>query len=190
MIINKNVCLYVLSLALFCSACKKEQDLNDRRRWFVFLPDRVTTDIPVDLNFDGQSHTNLMGELPIDSSSIYVQWTKSNPVISINWLEPLFNDKVFLKVLPDTLSDTATINYLPAAQQYYYHFANGNSVIVPDTKLVNDNINYYTFEFPDTLYIENDLLTFTSKQNVFVSRKSHRQIILTAVFRKDREEYR
>lgn len=187
---NKKIYIVIFNIFILFTGCRKDGNVeNSIQKWDIYLPYSVTTEIPVDLNFDGVSNSDLTKELPIDSCSIYIQQTNLNPVIDINWIEPQFNKSAFLQKLPDTLSSTSTIRYLPAAQQYYFHdlFTQGKRVIFPNAKLVNDNMTYYTFVFPDSVNLNGDLLQFSTKQDIFISRKLHKQISIFAVFKKDRE---
>ncbi|HEY0271587.1 MAG TPA: hypothetical protein VGC22_00325 [Chitinophaga sp.] len=176
--------LCLVMMIILSGSCRKDDPVNDNdKRWSVYLPAQVTTNLPVDLNFDGIRHTDLAQELPIDSISIYVQRLTANPVLDINWIEPEFDNNIFLKVLPDTLSSSTTLKYLPAAQQYYYHFADGQKSMVPDKGLAINN-GYYTFIVPDTVHINGNTLAFTTKQDLFVSKQSHKQILIMATFNK------
>jgi hypothetical protein len=186
MVTFKSIAILLLSVIILAVSCSKDDTNNNdgHETWVLYLPDELTTDAPVDLNFDGVANTDLSKEYPVDSASILVQKTDVYPVLNINWPEPLF-DNLLLKPLPDTVGNAIQMRYLPVAQNFYYHFEQGNKTIVPDTRLVNDN-SVYTFVFPLFLSLDGDFLRFSTKQDVFTSRKTHGQIVINAVFKKDR----
>lgn len=184
----KIILINLLWVGILLTSCYKDVGERDTSEiWDVYLPYSITTDIPVDLNFDGIANTDLSKELPVKSNSIYIEQTDLNPVIDINWVEPEFDKKIYLKKLPDTLGETTTIRYLPAARQYYFHdsFSTKGRAIIPGTRLVNNYTVFYTFVFPDSILLNGDELHFSTKQDVFVSRWSHKQISIFAVFKKE-----
>lgn len=123
----------------------------------------VTTDRPVDVNFDGEFNTDLTLEIP-KLENILLVADRELSYINILWVEPQVNGGMLYRPLPSAYDASDDIQYQPVQNLIYYR--QEGKIITLTTRAENDPSRHYTFAPSNKLNMDGSdgILWFNASQ--------------------------
>ncbi|HBL32746.1 MAG TPA: hypothetical protein DDZ96_02860 [Porphyromonadaceae bacterium] len=175
--------IITLSFILALWSCSKEERNNISNSRYSLI--QLESNIPLDLNFDGEDNTNLLLEVKEAISNIFLYNNEQHSFIDIIWVEPQINNNL-LAPLPSVYSDDLTIKYQPVSRKYYYKYDKNEHSINITNPLVSDYTQNYTFQFPKyiTMTHGGKELYFKTRQ-MFLTKKGIEDVELNVSFKEN-----
>lgn len=162
MMLRLNFLLAFLFVALI--SCSKKANIDPANKLHSkYRLIEVTTDRPVDVNYDGEFNTDLKLELP-GLENMLLSTNEEISYVNILWVEPRVNEGVLYEPLPTTYDENDDIKYLPVQNLIYYR--REDDILTLTTRAENYPSRYYTFSAPHKLTIESNgrVLSFVASQ--------------------------
>src|SRR5690606_29256613 len=131
-------------IVLFFSACEKS-DVEKPQLFSKYKIVEVKSDIPIDLNFDGQANSDLTVEIEgWEKTALY--FDKTNGYADIIWMEPQLNDGPLYEPLPIEYNGKDDIKYQPVKNLFIYEQQNNETISMSRTNVIATW--HYTFSPP------------------------------------------
>ncbi len=157
-----------LSILTSLLSCKKDNSTVSIEAEQKFVLTKLTSQIPLDLNFDGKASIDLLEELPLLSkASFFTIGNAEKGLSQLYWYEPRIENISFLSPIPQNYSNKTKVEYLPVERSYYYQLEDNKSKIIFGDKWVDDsNRKSYTLKFPDEAQVsdQGNTITFLTSQ--------------------------
>ncbi len=175
--------LFFAFAILIYAGCNKDDDTRNVEPG-KYQIEKVTIDVPMDLNFDGKINDDLFREFSsFAKSTLFLNKNNDSYSIDLLWLEFLQEGGELLHKLPSKYEEGMKFDYVNVSIQYYVSIDEKNYTLLKGQKIVNDE-SVYTFTFPDKMeYTGNDKISFTTTQK-FLTKEGNKEVIIKAIFKR------
>jgi hypothetical protein len=175
--------LFFAFAILIYAGCNKDDDTRNVEPG-KYQIEKVTIDVPMDLNFDGEINDDLLREFSsFAKSTLFLNKNNDSYSIDLLWPEFLQEGGELLHKLPSKYEEGMKFDYVNVSIQYYVSIDEENYTLLKGQKIVNDE-SVYTFTFPDKMeYTGNDKILFTTTQK-FLTKEGNKDVIIKAIFKR------
>jgi len=176
--------LFFAFAILIYAGCNKDDDTRNVEPG-KYQIEKVTIDVPMDLNFDGKINDDLFREFSsFAKSTLFLNKNNDSYSIDLLWPEFLLDGRTLLEGLPTRYEEGIKFSYVNVSIQYYVSIDEKRKMICKEQKIVNDN-SIYTFTFPEEMEYDtgNNEIKFTTVQK-FLTKDGNKELIINAVFKR------